>query len=157
MATKRRQRIREPRAGALQAKVARLRGALRQARLRIKELSEEGEWVWRHDRVSSPLTSVSHHLVRPSQSGWAWRWFETFCPCCKKPLDVTMLRVQNGDTETQEEVACKATAINDACLREQCGGAKEEKLALLPTPAKAQVAAAAKSEALTAVGSGKQQ
>ena len=157
MATKRRQRIREPRAGALQAKVARLRGALRQARLRIKELSEEGEWLWRHARVSSPLTRVSHHLVRPSQSGWAWRWFETFCPCCKKPLDVTMLRVQNGDTETQEEVACKATAINDACLREQYGGAKEEKLALLPTPAKAQVAAAAKSEALTAVGSGKQQ
>lgn len=88
-----RQRCEEPQLETLLAELDCLRLKLAQAEQRVKELDEECGWEWKHVCVSSPLTAVAHNLRFPRKSGWAWKWFEAFCPCCKRPLDVTMLRV----------------------------------------------------------------
>ena len=96
------QHIKALQAGVRTAKVKRLRRVLRRARLRISELIEESEWQWRQVRMTSSLTGVKHHVLCPSGEGWAWRWFESFCPCCKRPIDVTMLRCANKVREAEE-------------------------------------------------------
>lgn len=46
---------------------------------------------WRHIRVSSSLTEVQHwERLEPSADLWRYRWWPSWCPCCKRPLDVTI-------------------------------------------------------------------
>jgi len=49
-------------------------------------------------RVTSPLTRHTEWGGTPRQQGHLWSWYTVSCPCCKRPLDVTMMR---KDTESQ--------------------------------------------------------
>lgn len=82
--------------------LSRLREKLREAEATIAQLKASAEWQTCHVCVSSPLTSLSRTYKVAEKSGWAWRWFEVFCPCCKKPLDVTLLHAPPADQETEQ-------------------------------------------------------
>ena len=58
----------------------------------------EGQLQTQALRVTSPLTKHTEWGDTPKQQGHHWSWYTVFCPCCKRPLDVTMMR---KDTESQ--------------------------------------------------------
>ena len=39
--------------------------------------------------LSSPLTRWSEKIYRPDKEGYAWKWYKTNCPCCRRPLEIT--------------------------------------------------------------------
>ena len=41
-------------------------------------------------RLKSPLTSWSEKMYRPDRQGIDWKWYKTNCPCCRRPLEITM-------------------------------------------------------------------
>ena len=41
-------------------------------------------------RLTSPLTSVFEKTSRPDRQGTDWKWYKTNCPCCRRPLEITM-------------------------------------------------------------------
>ena len=45
---------------------------------------------WKMLRVSTPLTSVHFWSDTASENEWDWRWWYIWCPCCKRPLDVSV-------------------------------------------------------------------
>ena len=44
--------------------------------------------------LKSPLTWWSEKMYRPDGEGAGWRWYHTNCPCCRRPLEVTMSPVE---------------------------------------------------------------
>ncbi|CAJ1410199.1 unnamed protein product [Effrenium voratum] len=62
---------------------------------RCRELEEDlrfySDW-WRAKaiRISSPLTRCEEVIWEPAREGFAWKWYPTSCPCCRRPLDVTV-------------------------------------------------------------------
>ena len=64
-------------------------------------MQDEGRRHFRWIRVSSPCTDLQHweslheHCGgTPDENGAPerWRWWPTWCPCCRRPLDVSSLR-----------------------------------------------------------------
>eukprot|EP00439_Symbiodinium_sp_Y106_P028296 s7134_g3.t1 len=41
-------------------------------------------------RLSSPLTRYTEAISRPSAEAFEWKWYPTSCPCCRRPLDITV-------------------------------------------------------------------
>ena len=62
---------------------------LREENRRLTELREDWTWL----RVSSHLTDYEH-WERPHGETYNWRWWPSWCPCCRRPLDVTLFRNQ---------------------------------------------------------------
>ena len=44
--------------------------------------------------LKSPLTKWSEKMHRPDREGAGWRWYKTNCPCCRRPLEITMSSVE---------------------------------------------------------------
>ncbi|CAE7198310.1 unnamed protein product [Symbiodinium natans] len=50
-------------------------------------------WDWwraKAIRLSSPLTKYTEELSEPQSEGFDWKWYPTSCPCCRRPLDITV-------------------------------------------------------------------
>ena len=45
-------------------------------------------------RLKSPLTRWSEKMYRPDSEGTYWKWYKTNCPCCRRPLEITMSSVK---------------------------------------------------------------
>jgi len=45
---------------------------------------------WKMMRVSSPLTRVHFWQDKLSEEEWDWRWWSSWCPCCKRPIDISV-------------------------------------------------------------------
>ena len=43
--------------------------------------------------LKSPLTRWSEKMYRPDWEGADWQWYKTNCPCCRRPLEITMSSV----------------------------------------------------------------
>ena len=41
-------------------------------------------------RLKSPLTKWSEKMYTPDREGAGWRWYKTNCPCCRRPVEITM-------------------------------------------------------------------
>ena len=44
--------------------------------------------------LTSPLTCCSEKMFRPDSECTDWKWYKTNCPCCRRPLDITMSTVK---------------------------------------------------------------
>ena len=44
--------------------------------------------------LTSPLTFCSEKMFRPDSEGPDWKWYKTNCPCCRRPLEITMSTVK---------------------------------------------------------------
>ena len=40
--------------------------------------------------LTSPLTCCSEKIFRPDSECTDWKWYKTNCPCCRRPLDITI-------------------------------------------------------------------
>ena len=76
---------------------------------RLKQCLTDEPSTWCFCRVTSPLTTLEQWCSGMSDEGWGWHHFEVFCPCCKRPLDVTVLR-SNRPSGNSTEGAGVATA-----------------------------------------------
>ena len=45
-------------------------------------------------RLTSPLTKWFEKMYRPDSQGTCWKWYKTNCPCCRRPLEITMSSVK---------------------------------------------------------------
>ena len=43
--------------------------------------------------LESPLTRWSEKMYRPDREGTHWQWYKTNCPCCRRPLEITLSSV----------------------------------------------------------------
>ena len=41
-------------------------------------------------RLKSPLTTRAEKMYRADRQGIGWKWYKTNCPCCRRPLEITM-------------------------------------------------------------------
>ena len=82
------------------------------------ELKTEAS-AWCHVRVSSPLTKHEEWANSFSSEDWKWKHFEVSCPCCKRPLDVTVMREEKpgGDLELGETCCSVADGSRLRCTR----------------------------------------
>eukprot|EP00434_Breviolum_minutum_P020458 symbB.v1.2.018041.t2/scaffold1424.1/size119625/6 len=44
--------------------------------------------------LKSPLTRWSEKIYRPDGESTYWKWYKTNCPCCRRPLEITMSSVK---------------------------------------------------------------
>ena len=44
--------------------------------------------------LTSRLTRSSEKMHRPDSEGTYWKWYKTHCPCCRRPLEITMSSVK---------------------------------------------------------------
>ena len=44
--------------------------------------------------LTSPLTSRSEKMDKPDSESTYWKWYTTNCPCCRRPLEITMSSVK---------------------------------------------------------------
>jgi len=97
-------------------------------RWHLWKAKENGNWWWQEAQrlgqeakhwtgvqVSSPLTGQEHWIPKPSSEGWAWRHFPAHCPCCKRPLGVTVHRYSN-DAARDAQAENQDAQINDGTL-----------------------------------------
>ena len=55
------------------------------------ETAEAAEAQWRNLRVTSPCApSTDSYYTLPSDDNGSSRWYKVCCPCCKRPLDITV-------------------------------------------------------------------
>lgn len=121
----------------LQAEVATLQKEKAIANAEIERLRIELEWFTscRHSmRVTSPLTEVTFTEWKPNGTTDNCRWWQSWCPCCKRPLDFTMYdssydigeykpeynQVSDAGTELQHEqeiAQCSAVPSSEASAR----------------------------------------
>lgn len=75
-------------------------------RAEVATLQERLEWEtrrWHTLRVSSPLTDVHFwETLTPEMNGNYWRWWKIWCPCCKRPLDVTTFSSVEAWTQREQ-------------------------------------------------------
>ena len=45
---------------------------------------------WAPLSLTSPLTRWSEKMQRPDRVGTDWQWYKTNCPCCRRPLEITV-------------------------------------------------------------------
>jgi len=74
--------------------------ALREEKAELKQALEDvktQQWQWL--RVTSPLTDEQHWKRFPEElyegRSWypeRWRWWQSWCPCCRRPLDISLFR-----------------------------------------------------------------
>uniref|UniRef100_A0A7S4W6J3 Nucleotide-diphospho-sugar transferase domain-containing protein n=1 Tax=Alexandrium monilatum TaxID=311494 RepID=A0A7S4W6J3_9DINO len=88
-------------------------------RTEVQRLEER----WATVQVTSPLTGQQHWLPKPSSGGWAWRHFETYCPCCKRPVGVTVHRFAEGAQADFQAEGGGAQILDGTALR--CKGLPE--------------------------------
>ena len=69
-----------------------------------QELLKKEDDPYRWLSVSSPLTP-NEEWDTEHKSCWKWRNFQSACPCCKRPLDVTLHRVGIGSSDPTESSA----------------------------------------------------
>ena len=88
---------------------------INELRAEIESLRSENEKLranrWhRPMRVSSPLTTLElwHEMAGENLSG---AWWYAWCPCCKRPLDISV----SGDAEVSS-VDCEAHSSSDAAV-----------------------------------------
>ena len=74
---------------------------LGRANTKIRKLRRDLEDQWKHARLSSACTELQRDLTSQGE-GWHWRWFAGSCPCCKRPVDVTVFR-HHPDADVLEE------------------------------------------------------
>ena len=74
--------------------------------------------TWCFCRVTSPLTTLEQWCSGMSDEGWGWHHFEVFCPCCKRPLGVTVLRSNrpSGNSTEGAGVATATAGTKLACI-----------------------------------------
>jgi len=58
-------------------------------------------WYGKDMRISSPLTEFEEHLDGPKDEGHEWKWYASSCPCCRRPLDITV-RSRPNESELDE-------------------------------------------------------
>eukprot|EP00434_Breviolum_minutum_P025766 symbB.v1.2.022777.t1/scaffold2059.1/size90859/5 len=44
--------------------------------------------------LRSPLTKWCEKMYGPDSEGYYWKWYKTNCPCCRRPLEITMSSAQ---------------------------------------------------------------
>ena len=44
--------------------------------------------------LKSPLTQCSEKIYRPDSEDYYWKWYKTNCPCCRRPLEITLSAVE---------------------------------------------------------------
>ena len=89
----------------LAAENKRLRAERDEAVYRLAELGDDLDFRWSQAQVTSPLVVHFSYHPQPRQSGWAWQWFESSCPCCKRPLDLTFFRATPESSSTPAAMA----------------------------------------------------
>jgi len=47
-------------------------------------------------RLKSPLAKRCEKMYRPDREGADWRWYKTNCPCCRRPLEMTMSSIEEN-------------------------------------------------------------
>ena len=47
--------------------------------------------------LKSPLTKWSEKMYRPDKWDTHWQWYETSCPCCRRPLDLEITMSSSVD------------------------------------------------------------
>mmetsp|Transcript_30650 Transcript_30650/g.78628 ORF Transcript_30650/g.78628 Transcript_30650/m.78628 type:complete len:731 (+) Transcript_30650:43-2235(+) len=52
---------------------------------------------WRQLRLTSPNTTHTEWRRSCADESWIWKHWETACPCCRRPLDVTLVRSEEED------------------------------------------------------------
>lgn len=62
---------------------------------RCAELEDDLRYNWdwwraKAIRLSSPLTRYTEQIPTPSEEAFEWKWYPTSCPCCRRPLDITV-------------------------------------------------------------------
>ena len=63
---------------------------------------------WAHSgslSLNSPLTKWYEKMYEPDREGTDWKWYKTNCPCCRRPLEITMSSVPEKPW-TQHASAC---------------------------------------------------
>ena len=65
------------------------------------ELFVREKTSWRL-HVGSPLVSPKHLIGTPSAQGYAWQYWAAFCPCCKRPIDISLERTSEDTTDSEE-------------------------------------------------------
>ena len=58
------------------------------------EMEKERNNIFGSLRLKSPLTRWSETMYRPDSEGIDWKWYKTNCPCCRRPLEITMSSVK---------------------------------------------------------------
>lgn len=46
--------------------------------------------------LRSPLTKRFEKMYTPDREGTYWKWYKTNCPCCRRPLEITMSSLQEN-------------------------------------------------------------
>ena len=59
-----------------------------------KERNDLRDALFGSVRLTSPLTKWSEKMYRPDREGADWQWYKTNCPCCRRPLEITMSSVK---------------------------------------------------------------
>ena len=120
-------------AAATAAAMQRLRSQARRLRARVRELEREcGGWQeeWPQARLSSPCTWAEQWVepwTAPRDSGLVWKWFPTSCPCCKRPLDLTLFRTVASPRWSGYAAATEGGCVGSAAAPEEAndGTAKQ--------------------------------
>lgn len=66
-------------------------------------------WYGKEMRISSPLTQFEEHLDGPKDEGHEWKWYASSCPCCRRPLDITV-RTRPRESQLTEETQWRGSA-----------------------------------------------
>ena len=79
----------------LDGEIQRLRSDLAAARaisVPVESAKSEAMEDWSYIRISSPITRVEHWERMPQGECSYWRWWSSWCPCCKRPLEITLFQ-----------------------------------------------------------------
>lgn len=87
------------------------------------EKEQEKARDWKECWVSSPLTKFKDIVSKSSDGGWGWKYFAGSCPCCRRPLDITLHRASDPP-EAQAAAQSSGVAAGDAA-----GGTPVERVA----------------------------
>lgn len=61
-----------------------------------EKMEMEEQQFWGTLRLQSPLTTTEQILYRPDQYGQTYKWYNMNCPCCRRPLEVTVTSMGKG-------------------------------------------------------------
>ena len=85
-----------------------LRAELEATRAEVASLRQQLDWQaadWPTIRVSSPLINMEFTEWRPNESRENMRYWESWCPCCKRPLDITAFGIHDSHYNWENDQA----------------------------------------------------
>ena len=89
----------------LNGEIQRLRSDLAAARaisVPVESAKSEAMEDWSYIRISSPITRVEHWERMPQGECSYLRWWSSWCPCCKRPLAITLFHEVASSTASDE-------------------------------------------------------